>query len=108
MSVDSLVPEQRREPAAFASVLAAKEPLLLVGGQAVNLWALYYGERTADLAPFVSHDVDVLGDPSDPCANRVLGERKGSILSHATAHQRSRGGHGRGYSRKFAAGGSTQ
>jgi hypothetical protein len=28
----------------------------------VNLWALYYGKRTAELAPFVSRDVDVLGD----------------------------------------------
>jgi hypothetical protein len=33
-----------------------------VGGQAVNLWALYYREQTADLAPFVSRDADVLGD----------------------------------------------
>jgi hypothetical protein len=36
--------------------------LLLVGGQAVNLWALYYEDRTRDLAPFVSRDADVLGD----------------------------------------------
>ena len=36
--------------------------MLLVAGQAVNLWALYYEERTRDLAPFVSRDVDVLGD----------------------------------------------
>jgi hypothetical protein len=35
---------------------------MLVGGQAVNLWALYYQDRTADLAPFVSRDADVLGD----------------------------------------------
>jgi len=60
--VDGSIPELRREPAAFARVLATKEPRLLVGGQAVNLWAMYYGERTVDLAPFVSHDVDVLGD----------------------------------------------
>jgi hypothetical protein len=38
------------------------EPLLLVGGQAVNLWALHYHDRTRDLAPFVSRDADVLGD----------------------------------------------
>lgn len=43
-------------------MLATPEPVLLVGGQAVNLWALYYDSRTADLAPFVSRDVDVLGD----------------------------------------------
>ena len=34
----------------------------MVGGQAVNLWAMYYETRTAALAPFVSRDVDVLGD----------------------------------------------
>jgi len=51
-----------RSPADFASLLATKEPVLLVGGQAVNLWALYYRERTSDLAPFVSRDADVLGD----------------------------------------------
>ncbi len=35
--------------------------MLLVGGQAVNLWALYYNEVTLHLAPFVSRDIDVLG-----------------------------------------------
>ena len=51
-----------RQPEEFAAVLATDAPLFLVGGQAVNLWALYYRERTAGLAPFVSRDVDVLGD----------------------------------------------
>jgi hypothetical protein len=51
-----------RPPEDFAPLLATKKPMLLVGGQAVNLWALYYETRTADLAPFVSRDVDVLGD----------------------------------------------
>lgn len=52
-----------RPPSAFANLLATgKEPLVLVGGQAVNLWALYYEAETMDLAPFVSRDVDVLGD----------------------------------------------
>jgi hypothetical protein len=50
-----------RPPGDFSSVLATKEPVLLVGGQAVNLWALYYHERTAGLEPFVSRDLDVLG-----------------------------------------------
>ena len=54
--------EHPRPPEDFAPILASEEPLLLVGGQAVNLWALYYGARTAGLAPFVSRDVDVLGD----------------------------------------------
>lgn len=51
-----------RPPADFADALATREPVLLVGGQAVNLWAIYYENRTKDLAPFVSRDVDVLGD----------------------------------------------
>lgn len=51
-----------RPPEDFAPLLATKEPVLLVGGQAVNLWALYYEARTVELAPFVSRDVDVLGD----------------------------------------------
>lgn len=51
-----------RSPEDFAKLLAADPPLLIVGGQAVNLWALYYGDRTRDLGPFVSRDADVLGD----------------------------------------------
>jgi hypothetical protein len=51
-----------RPPEDYARLLATKEPVLLVGGQAVNLWALYYQSHTAELAPFVSRDVDVLGD----------------------------------------------
>ncbi len=58
----SLPDSELRTPADFASLLATKEPLLLVGGQAVNLWALYYRDRTSDLAPFVSRDADILGD----------------------------------------------
>jgi hypothetical protein len=53
---------QPRPISDFAALLATKEPVLLVGGQAVNLWALYYESRTIELAPFVSRDVDVLGD----------------------------------------------
>lgn len=51
-----------RPPEDFASLLATKEPVLLVGGQAVNVWAMYYESRTTALAPFVSRDVDALGD----------------------------------------------
>ncbi len=43
-------------------MLATVVPLLLVGGQAINLWAIYYQERTVGLTPFVSRDADVLGD----------------------------------------------
>ena len=52
----------RRPLKDFAAVLATEEPLFLVGGQAVNLWALYYSERTVGLQPFVSRDVDILGN----------------------------------------------
>ena len=51
-----------RRPEEFASCLRTPNPVLLVGGQAVNLWALYFGDVTDDLAPFVSADADVLGD----------------------------------------------
>lgn len=51
-----------RRPDEFASYLKTPEPVLVVGGQAVNLWALYFGDVTADLAPFVSADADVLGN----------------------------------------------
>jgi hypothetical protein len=51
-----------RSPEDFAKLLATDPPSFIVGGQAVNLWALYYEDRTRDLAPFVSRDADVLGD----------------------------------------------
>ena len=51
-----------RPPADFASALATAEPIMLVGGQAVNLWALYYHDQSMEFAPFVSRDADVLGD----------------------------------------------
>lgn len=54
--------QRPRRPDEFASYLKTPEPVLLVGGQAVNLWALYFGDVTADLAPFVSADADVLGN----------------------------------------------
>ncbi len=64
-----------RSPDDFARLLATPEPRLLVGGQAVNLWALYYEDRTRDLAPFVSRDADVLGDRS---TLELLGELAGT------------------------------
>lgn len=51
-----------RSPADYSRYLATAEPLLIVGGQAVNLWALYYPDATTGLEPFVSRDVDILGD----------------------------------------------
>ena len=42
------VPENDpRPPDDFAEFLEAKRPLILVGGQAVNLWALHYEKETA-------------------------------------------------------------
>ena len=61
-----------RPPQDFVSVLATEESLFLVGGQAVNLWALYYIERTSDLSPFVSRDLDVLGDRGPALVPRIL------------------------------------
>lgn len=51
-----------RPPGDFADALATPEPVLLAGDQAINLWALYNDDRTQQLAPFVSRDVDILGD----------------------------------------------
>ncbi len=61
-SHDQAAKPAARPPGDFIAVLAAAEPQLLVGGQAVNLWALHYRTRTAGLEPFVSQDIDVLGD----------------------------------------------
>jgi len=52
----------RYSPEEFADILKVNTPLFIVGGQAVNLWALYYRNKTYDLAPFVSRDIDVLGN----------------------------------------------
>ena len=56
------IPE--RTPADFAEVLSGPELPLIVGGQAVNLWAeLYVAEIPAldDFKPFVSKDADIYG-----------------------------------------------
>lgn len=50
-----------RTPADFAEILAGEEPPLLVGGQAVNLWAEIYANQAPGLesfAPFTSADAD--------------------------------------------------
>jgi len=51
-----------RPPEDFSRFLATKNVPFLVGGQAVNLWALFYRGATEGLEPFVSRDVDLLGD----------------------------------------------
>jgi hypothetical protein len=45
-------------------IAAAPEPLILVGGQAVNFWAEFYAPRVPELraqGPFTSGDIDVTG-----------------------------------------------
>lgn len=76
-----------RPPEDFALLLATKEPVLLVGGQAVNLWALNYETRTAALAPFVSRDVDALGDRATLVALGKLAGTNPAILPRKAFNQ---------------------
>jgi hypothetical protein len=52
----------RRPPSDFETILKTAEPVLVVGGQAVNLWALLYSHRVERFSPFTSSDLDVLGN----------------------------------------------
>lgn len=59
--------EQPRAPAEFAAIIAGDDPPLLVGGQAVNIWAELFVEAAPELAefePFVSRDADIFGTRS--------------------------------------------
>jgi hypothetical protein len=52
--------------------------LILIGGQAINIWASYYMARAAELqaeGPFTSKDIDFLGDRAAviECAERLQG-----------------------------------
>ena len=56
--------EQPRSPADFAAIISGDDPPLIVGGQAVNIWAeLYVGAapELAEFEPFMSRDADILG-----------------------------------------------
>jgi hypothetical protein len=58
------MPEQHG-PAEFGEILNSPDRPLIVGGQAVNVWAEYFAPRNAQLAaqhPFVSKDADIFGD----------------------------------------------
>jgi hypothetical protein len=60
---------ERLSPQEFIQLLGVTDltgqPALIVGGQAVNLWALYFSEEESELTglgPFVSKDLDFLAD----------------------------------------------
>jgi len=56
---------EQHPPAAFAAVLTDPTHPLIVGGQAVNLWAEVYSATEPELdqfAPFTSKDADIHGD----------------------------------------------
>lgn len=58
------MPEQHG-PSEFSEILNSPESPLIVGGQAVNIWAEYFAPRNAQIAaqrPFVSKDADIFGD----------------------------------------------
>jgi hypothetical protein len=58
------MPDQH-EISAFAEVLNSAERPILVGGQAVNLWAEHYSPTVPELdplRPFTSKDADIFGD----------------------------------------------
>lgn len=56
---------EQQPPAAFAAVLTDPTHPLIVGGQAVNLWAEIYSPSEPELgpfAPFTSKDADIHDD----------------------------------------------
>lgn len=56
---------EQHGPAEFGEILNAPEHPLIVGGQAVNVWAEYFALRNPQIAaqqPFVSKDADIFGD----------------------------------------------
>src|SRR5580693_967589 len=64
-SCDSVNMPEQHGPAEFGEILNSPEHPLIVGGQAVNVWAEYFAPRNAQLAaqhPFVSKDADIFGD----------------------------------------------
>jgi len=82
------LPEHR--PSDFAEILGAPELPLIVGGQAVNVWAYFYASTIPlldEYAPFVSKDADIYGTRSlaQALAQRAgwechFDERKSSIV----------------------------
>jgi hypothetical protein len=59
------MPRTPRTPADYSEILGGKELPLIVGGQAVNLWAELYANHSsalAEFAPFTSADADIYGN----------------------------------------------
>jgi|HubBroStandDraft_1064217.scaffolds.fasta_scaffold174862_1 hypothetical protein len=66
-----------RQPADFAEILTLPEHPLIVGGQAVNIWAEHFASKDAKLdgfRPFISKDADIVGD-------RAMAERLAEITN---------------------------
>ena len=58
------MPKPLLRPSAYAEILAGSERPLVVGGQAINIWAEVYTNQAhalADFAPFTSADADIYG-----------------------------------------------
>ncbi len=73
---------KQRPPDEFGDILRSPEKPLIVGGQAVNLWAYYYSftdEQLAKQQPFMSKDADILGD-------RAMAEKLGRTPGWKVRH----------------------
>jgi hypothetical protein len=90
-----------RAPRDFVAVLGAAELPLIVGGQAVNLWADLYAPELPELhefQPFVSKDADIFGTRAlaEQLARRTGWElsfdpRRDSVVAGILRHERTRG-----------------
>lgn len=90
-----------RAPRDFIAVLGAPELPLIVGGQAVNLWAeLYFAEIPAldEFQPFVSKDADIYGPRAlaEQLARRTgwtlsFDPKRDSVIAGILRHERTPG-----------------
>jgi hypothetical protein len=68
----------------------ARDNIVLIGGQALNLWAERYSDRAADLAaaaPFTSKDIDFCGTAQDVNNVRCLSAARISSLAQMSEPQ---------------------
>lgn len=71
------MPKPILRPSAYSEILAGGELPLVVGGQAINIWAEVYANQApslADYAPFTSADADIYGTRA---LAETLANRKG-------------------------------